>query len=100
MSDTDVDEHEGSAEDDADLAQEDGTDANPVEAATAAPAVPHAKKITKAEQVKAASAAEETWGQQIFQNVPAPSFTCVTTGLASSYNTRASVQNSSWAMPR
>ena len=61
MSDANGDDDEGSAEEDADLAEEDGTDVNLVEAATAAPAVPHAKKITKAEQVKAASVADEAW---------------------------------------
>jgi len=61
MSDANGDDDEGSAEEDADLAEEDGTDANPVEAAHSVPAVPHSKKLTKAEQVKAASVAEEAW---------------------------------------
>ena len=61
MSDANGDDNEGSAEEDADLAEEDGTDANPVEAAHSVPAVPHSTKLTKAEQVKAASVAEEAW---------------------------------------
>lgn len=62
MSDANGDDDEGSAEEDADLAEEDGTDANPVEAAhSTVPAVPHSTKLTKAEQVKAASVAEEAW---------------------------------------
>ena len=99
MSEADGHEDDGSDADDAVSVEEDGNDANPVEAAPAAAAAPPAKKLTKAEQVKATSAAEEAWWQQNLQNVPVPAFTGVATGPASSDNTRASVQNSSLAMP-